>query len=70
MSPEVKAKIFDMNTLEIIEHAYRHIQMFIVNLDTLLSLGSVRPGDYETLYRELKDNIDRASLAISNMKIE
>lgn len=70
MSPEVKAKVFDIYTIEIVERAYRHLQMFMINVDAVTSIGSVKPGDYDTLFRDLKDNIDRASQAISNMKLD
>jgi hypothetical protein len=67
MTPEIKARVFDPDTLEKVDKAYREIQLFIANLDAMLT--SLRTGspDFETRIKSLKGFISKASESISNM---
>lgn len=62
MTPEIKAGVFDVDTIQKVEKAYREIQLLIANLDAILT-----SEDFETRIKNLKDFISKASESISNM---
>jgi hypothetical protein len=69
MTPEIKAEIFDTDTLQDVEKAYREIQLFRANLDAFLTIQKTFPKDidFEDRIKKLKDFISKASGSISNM---
>jgi hypothetical protein len=47
MTPEIKAEIFDTDTIQDVEKAYREIQLFIAKLDAFLTIQKTFPKDFD-----------------------
>ena len=70
MTPEIKAKIFDIDVLKDIEKAYQFILLYLVDPDLEITIGKAKAEDSASSIESVIGFIDRALRSISNMKIE
>ena len=59
-------KFFEL--VNLLTTAYQNIQLFVVNLYVLISLGQGKFKDFEIGIKDLKECIDKASQSTPNMK--
>jgi hypothetical protein len=61
MSPEIKAKVFDIDTLTLLEKVYQYIQLFTPYVNT---------KDVEGNIKMLMHDVRKGSETIRNLKID
>lgn len=71
MTPEIKAKVFDIDTSKTLEKVYLFIQLLTPKLEDLLwSQEAFQPKRFKTEIDILKHDISKASESIRNMRLD
>jgi hypothetical protein len=70
MTPEIKAKVFDVDTSTTLQKVYQFIQLLTPKLEELTLSQEAQPKEFETNIKMLKNDISIASESIRNMKID
>jgi hypothetical protein len=70
MTPEIKAKVFDIDTSKTLEKVYLFIQLIAPKIEELLLSEEIQIEKFKTEIEILKHDISIASESIRNMKID
>ena len=65
MTPETKAKIFDIDVLKDIENAYQFILLYLVDPDLEITIGKAKVEDSVSSIESVIGSIDKALKSIS-----
>jgi hypothetical protein len=70
MNPELKAKVFDIDTSKTLEKVYRFMQLLTPKIEELQSSEEVQPKNFEFEIEALKHDIGIGLKSIRDMKID
>jgi hypothetical protein len=70
MTPEIKAKVFDIDTSKTLEKVYQFIQLLTPKMEDILMSQEAQPKEFETQIEMLKHDISKGLESIRTMKID